>query len=581
MTELAKSAFFIKEYGLYVDNINDNNINENNDKYNNDTFENDTFENEMIHLDKITFYESLNPNDINEDLILNNQKYLIDLKNKKQSKNEINIRNRTNKHSIHSDVNSNSITNKTNMINSKKARKEAKRLKQKEKAHNRMLRKRMIDEELNAYIKENKDNIDSNNEYNNELNYYNDNEHVVFSSYSDNFNNIDYSSDNDFSLIEFAEKYTKYAVPDNSNIPNFYMDDDIMKSIKQGKEYIEKLNKKQKTEKDIHKKTKNTNKKKKKINNSPNKISKSLNTFKDSKLKKNNNIDNINDDECISVDIFNNVSKHKKSNLSINKTTQLTQHEHIIRKNELLNLPLNSCSPDLSLSDVVLKVQSLDRAMPIDTDFTKRKIRQEVWTEHNGSAFESPCFVDWCTNIINVFNYQVGHDIPKSKGGPNTLDNLKPICESCNQSMGNKYTIKEWNKLFEIPEQKKELVEKYKYQPLPQLSNVSITENKVLRIVNEAERQITHRIQNTLDNKLNSNISNIKTRSTDDLKLLKNEIKEIREIKEIMTRKITAIDDNQKTISKIKGCARLFALGAGLTLTTSLYIYYSILKFTT
>ena len=242
---------------------------------------------------------------------------------------------------------------------------------------------------------------------------------------------------------------------------------------------------------------------------------------------------------------------------------------------------MNSCSPDLSLSDVVLKVQSLDRALPIDTDFTKRKIRQEVWTEHNGAAFESPCFVDWCTNIVNVFNYQVGHDIPKSKGGPNTLDNLKPICESCNQSMGNKYTIKEWNKLFEIPEQKKELIDKYKYQPLPQLSNVSITENKVLRIVNEAEKHITHRIQNTLDNKINSNISDTKKGDNNELKVLKNEIKEMREIKEIMKRKITSIDENNKTISKIKGCARLFALGAGLTLTTSLYIYYSILKFTT
>ena len=259
MSELVKPAFFIKEYGLYVDNINDDNTNDNNDEDNNEAFEN-----EMKHLDKITFHESLNPNDINEDLILNNQKYLIDLKNKKQSKNEINIRNRTNKHGINSNVKSNSNTNKTNMINSKKTRKEAKRLKQKEKAHNRMLRKRMIDEELNAYIKENKPKIDYNNDYNNELNYYNDNEHVVFSSYSDNFNNIDYSSDNDYSLIEFAEKYTKYADTDNSNIPNFYMDDDIMKGIKQGKEYIEKLNKKSKTEIGIHKKDKNNKKKKEK-----------------------------------------------------------------------------------------------------------------------------------------------------------------------------------------------------------------------------------------------------------------------------------------------------------------------------
>ena len=53
----------------------------------------------------------------------------------------------------------------------------------------------------------------------------------------------------------------------------------------------------------------------------------------------------------------------------------------------------------------------------------------------------------WCKNKIDVFNFHVGHNIPESKGGATVLENLRPICPSCNLSMGNNYSIDEWNKL--------------------------------------------------------------------------------------------------------------------------------------
>ena len=76
------------------------------------------------------------------------------------------------------------------------------------------------------------------------------------------------------------------------------------------------------------------------------------------------------------------------------------------------------------------------------------KLRQQVWLNTNGKNYECKCFVDWCSNTIDVFNYQVGHDIPESKGGTLSLDNLKPICSNCNLSMSNNYTIKEWNNII-------------------------------------------------------------------------------------------------------------------------------------
>ena len=76
-----------------------------------------------------------------------------------------------------------------------------------------------------------------------------------------------------------------------------------------------------------------------------------------------------------------------------------------------------------------------------------KRIRELVWTTNNSDFFSTKCYVTWCENKINVFNFQVGHDIPESKGGTLDIDNLKPICSNCNLSMGNKYTITEWCKL--------------------------------------------------------------------------------------------------------------------------------------
>jgi hypothetical protein len=74
-------------------------------------------------------------------------------------------------------------------------------------------------------------------------------------------------------------------------------------------------------------------------------------------------------------------------------------------------------------------------------------LREQVWINFCGQKFEETCRVKWCKNKINVFNFQVGHNIPESKGGKTILENLRPICSRCNQSMSNNYTIDEWNEL--------------------------------------------------------------------------------------------------------------------------------------
>ena len=84
------------------------------------------------------------------------------------------------------------------------------------------------------------------------------------------------------------------------------------------------------------------------------------------------------------------------------------------------------------------------------TTLKKKSIREEVWLRNCGEVFSRPCITSWCSNRITVFDFHVGHNIPSSRGGLNTFDNLKPICARCNYAMGNRYTIDEWQSIMNV-----------------------------------------------------------------------------------------------------------------------------------
>ena len=77
-----------------------------------------------------------------------------------------------------------------------------------------------------------------------------------------------------------------------------------------------------------------------------------------------------------------------------------------------------------------------------------KALREQVWLKDMGQIFQGKCKVVWCQNNISAFDFQCGHNIPESKGGQTTLDNLIPICGRCNISMGSGYSIDEWNVKF-------------------------------------------------------------------------------------------------------------------------------------
>jgi 5-methylcytosine-specific restriction endonuclease McrA len=76
------------------------------------------------------------------------------------------------------------------------------------------------------------------------------------------------------------------------------------------------------------------------------------------------------------------------------------------------------------------------------------KLREEVWIKQMGRAFEGKCPTTWCTYTITVFDFESGHNIPESRGGPTTIENLVPICSRCNRSMGSQHTFDQWCQMY-------------------------------------------------------------------------------------------------------------------------------------
>ena len=65
-----------------------------------------------------------------------------------------------------------------------------------------------------------------------------------------------------------------------------------------------------------------------------------------------------------------------------------------------------------------------------------KSIKDTVWKRYNKNKSEGKCYC--CRQTITFFDFEVGHNIAKAKQGSNEIDNLRPICRSCNSSMGTR-----------------------------------------------------------------------------------------------------------------------------------------------
>ena len=83
-----------------------------------------------------------------------------------------------------------------------------------------------------------------------------------------------------------------------------------------------------------------------------------------------------------------------------------------------------------------------------------KDLREKVWLKYMGNKVEGKCY---CCKIkpMHFTDFEVGHNKAVSKGGKDHIENLRPICRSCNKGMGTKtiewYRAKYYAKPIEKP----------------------------------------------------------------------------------------------------------------------------------
>lgn len=63
-------------------------------------------------------------------------------------------------------------------------------------------------------------------------------------------------------------------------------------------------------------------------------------------------------------------------------------------------------------------------------------VRRLVWHTHIGEAIGKTKCLCCKTTEITQLSFHCGHVIPEAHGGSIHIDNLRPICQNCNSSMG-------------------------------------------------------------------------------------------------------------------------------------------------
>lgn len=75
------------------------------------------------------------------------------------------------------------------------------------------------------------------------------------------------------------------------------------------------------------------------------------------------------------------------------------------------------------------------------------QIRANVWNEWIGNSTTGLCFSCRNSKLDNMKNWECGHIISEKDGGDLSINNLRPLCPSCNRSMGAR-NMKDYVKEF-------------------------------------------------------------------------------------------------------------------------------------
>lgn len=72
-----------------------------------------------------------------------------------------------------------------------------------------------------------------------------------------------------------------------------------------------------------------------------------------------------------------------------------------------------------------------------------QRLKSKVWIKYIENGRESRIGKCYCCQTREIYSddYQCGHVVSENDGGTEIIENLRPICESCNDSMGTENMV--------------------------------------------------------------------------------------------------------------------------------------------
>jgi 5-methylcytosine-specific restriction endonuclease McrA len=110
-----------------------------------------------------------------------------------------------------------------------------------------------------------------------------------------------------------------------------------------------------------------------------------------------------------------------------------SEEEEVYKRDSWISLTRINFIEYLLQDNVIPDVIPLSKRKSISS-----KLRKQIWEKEFGNKTEGKCPISSCSVILYKEDdsaFQCGHVIPKSRGGEDTLDNLRPICANCNARM--------------------------------------------------------------------------------------------------------------------------------------------------
>jgi len=84
-----------------------------------------------------------------------------------------------------------------------------------------------------------------------------------------------------------------------------------------------------------------------------------------------------------------------------------------------------------------------------------KNLRKQVWKTYNKEESSAFCYCCKINKLDYMDSWECGHIISEFNGGNSTINNLRPICGSCNKSMGTQNMNLFMEKYYNIPKKNK------------------------------------------------------------------------------------------------------------------------------